>query len=141
MTNPETPFPPASHVPGEPTDWVIGVIDDRAEAERAVQDARDAGFPEEELLSFYAEQALDQAKTRAQAQNPLTRLFATVARYVTDPGTAEKEYIEEARAGHSIVNIRARSPERVALAHNILERRHAHRIKHFGQWTITDLKQ
>lgn len=141
MANEKTPFPPASHAPGEPADWVIGVIDDRAEAERAVQAARDAGFPEEELLPFHAEQALDQAHTRSSARNPLTKLFAAVARNVTDPGVAEKEYIEEARQGHSIVNIRARSPERVARARAILDAHYAHHIKHFGQWTITDLKQ
>ena len=32
-----TPFPPAAHRLGESASWVVGVIDDSAEVDRAVQ--------------------------------------------------------------------------------------------------------
>ncbi|MGH2515464.1 MAG: hypothetical protein ACRDHP_07395 [Ktedonobacterales bacterium] len=138
MSNPEeTPFPPAAHRLGESASWVVGVIDNPDEAQRAKQAALDAGYTEQDVVLLHGSDAINLAQAKTQ-QNPVTRVYAWLARAITDPGTAEQEYVEEARQGHSLLSIRAEEPDEVDRAVQLLDRFHAHRVKHFGQWVLTD---
>lgn len=137
----QTPFPPASHTLGERVNWVIGVIDDPAEADRAAQAARAAGFAEGDVLVFQGREALAEKHVKDEARNPLERAFAAVAETMTDPGAYEDAYLAEARRGHSLVNIHAGSPEEIERALGVLQAHHAHLVKHFGRWMTTELKQ
>lgn len=134
-----TPFPPAAHRMGESPNWVVGVIDDAVEADRASVAARAAGFSDDDVLVLHGQQALDLAKAKEDAMNPLKRLLTAWGNVSTDPGTAEEEYIEAARNGHSLVNVRAEAPEDVQRAREVLLAHHAHDVKHFGKWVNTDL--
>lgn len=135
----ETPFPPASHMFGEPTNWVIGVIDDRAEAERAAQAARDAGFPEQDVVLLSGQEALDLAQAKEDAKNPLAKLYSSVMRKVNEPAIFEQNYLKEVKWGHTLLNLCAEQPEQVGLATQILQAHNGHRIKHFGSWAVTDV--
>lgn len=136
-----TPFPPASHTLGERVNWVIGVIDDPAEADRAMQAARQAGFAERDLLVFHGGEALAEKQVKDEVRNPLERAFAAVAETMTDPGAYEDAYLAEASRGHSLVNIHTNTQEQIERALAVLKRHHAHLIKHFGRWATTELQQ
>jgi hypothetical protein len=139
MSNPqETPFPPAAHRIGESASWVVGVIDTPEEAERAEQAARATGYREDDLVVLHGADAVNVQQAKEQQLNPISKVFAWLARATTDPGTAEQEYTEEAKQGHSIVSIRAEEPDEVDRAVRLLDTYHAHRVKHFGQWVLTD---
>lgn len=138
MSNMEdTLFTPAAHRLGESASWVVGVIDDLAEADRAGRAAREAGYSEDEIVVLHGPDAVNlrQAKGR---RNPVYKAYTWLARALTDPGTAEPEYTAEAKQGHSIVSIRAEEPDEVDRAVRLLDEFHAHRVKHFGRWVLTD---
>ena len=137
----QTPFPPASHTLGERANWVIGVIDEPAEADRAAQAARAAGFADGDVLVFHGREALAEKEIKEEGRNPVQRAFAAVAETMTEPGAYEDAYLAEARAGHSLVNLHAAKPEEVERALDVLARHHAHLVKQFGRWTTTELKQ
>lgn len=137
----QTPFPPASHTLGERANWVIGVVDDPAEADRAAQAARKAGFPEGDVLVFHGREALAEKQVKDEERNPLQRAFAAVAETMTDPGAYEDAYLAEAARGRSLVNIHADTPGEIERALGVLRAYHAHLVKHFGRWTTTELKQ
>lgn len=134
-----TPFPPAAHRMGESPNWVVGVIDDTAEADRAAEDARATGFSDNDVVVLHGQEVLDVAQAKEDAMNPLKRLLTAWGTISTDPGTAEEEYIEAARNGHSLVSVRAEAPEDVQRARDVLLAYDAHDVKHFGKWVNTDL--
>jgi hypothetical protein len=131
------PFLPAAHRLGESASWVVGVIDDSEEAERAVQAAHEPGYGEDDVVVLHGEEAVSLHRTK-EHQNPVYKAYAWLARALTDPGTAEQEYLEEARQGHSFVSIRAEKAEEVDRAVRLLDRFRAHRVKHFSRWVLTD---
>lgn len=132
-----TPFPPAAHRLGESASWVVGVIDSTDEAERAVRAAHETGYGEEDVVVLHGADAVKLQRTKEQ-QSPVYKAYAWLARALTDPGTAEQEYLEEAKQGRSIVSIRAEEPDEVDHAVRLLDEFHAHRVKHFGRWVLTD---
>lgn len=134
-----TPFPPAAHRMGESPNWVVGVIDDAAEADHAAADVRAAGFGDKDVVVLHGQEALDLAQAKEDAMNPVKRLLTAWGSISTDPGTADEEYIEAARNGHSLVSVRAEAPEDVQRAREVLLAHDAHDVKHFGEWVNTDL--
>ena len=135
----QTPFPPAAHRVGEEPNWVVGIIDDPAEAGRAADALRNAGILDDDVMVLHGQEALDLAQAKEDAKNPIAKVIAAWGRVSTDPGTAEEEYLDAARQGHSLVNVRAESPEDVQRAREVLLAHHAHHVKHFGKWVNTDL--
>lgn len=135
----QTPFPPAAHSAGKEPNWVVSIIDDPTEADRAVDALRAAGVPGENIHILHGQKALDVAQAHEDAKNPIAKLISAWGRASTDPGTAEEEYLDAARQGHSLVNVRAASPEDVQRAREVLLAHHAHHVKHFGKWVSTDL--
>lgn len=135
----QTPFPPAAHRAGEEPNWVVSIIDDPKEADRAAEALRVAGVPDDDVMVLHGQEALDLAQAKEESQNPIARVLAAWGRASTDPGTAEEEYLDAARQGHALVNIRAESPEDVQRAREVLLAHNAHNVKHFGKWVSTDL--
>lgn len=135
----QTPFPPAAHRAGEEPNWVVSIIDDPEEADRAATALRTAGIPDDDVMVLHGQQALDVAQAKEDAKNPISKVLSAWGRASTDPGTSEEEYLEAARQGHSLVNVRAESPEDVRRAREVLLAHHGRHVKHFGKWVSTDL--
>lgn len=137
----DTRFPPAAHLPGEQANWVVGVLENQMTGQQALQGALQAGFAADDVILLHGQEALDRAQAQQEQMHPVSRFFASLARPVTDPGTAEQEYLEEAGAGRSILSVRASTPDQVALAQRVFAANDARRVKYFSEWTITDLSQ
>ncbi len=135
----DVPFAPASHRLGESPNWVVGVIDDPEEANTAYKAAIAAGVAKEDIVLLSGPGATAVVEEKEACMSPLARLYARVTQVATDPGNAEREYREEAAQGHAILSIRAESSGQIVRAQEVLMAHHAHRVKHFGQWTLIDL--
>lgn len=135
----ETLFPPAADNLNQPSNWLVGVIDDPKMAQRAVQALLHAGFAQEDVLLLDGPEALKRIEARDEQRGPLGWAQKAMANIVTDAGTFEERYAHEASAGHSIINIHTGDDQYIERGRAILEQFGAHYIKHFGPWTIEDL--
>lgn len=120
-----------------PRQYVMGVIDDLQEAERAVQAFREAGYAPAHVRLFYSEAIIAHAREIAQHRTPWQRLVR-VWQLGTDEGADTRVCLEEALRGHHTLFVYAPTARQVEQVHSLMVTYHAHHIKHFGTWTITD---
>ena len=123
-----------------PKDYVVAVIEDLDEAERAAEELRRAGFPAEDVRLFPSEQVVEGLRLAEAQRNLLQRIGAAIQREVTEEGAANKDYNEDARAGRHLVTVMAVEPEEIERARQVLVARGARRIMHYKKYTITDLR-
>jgi hypothetical protein len=117
----------------------VGVIDDEAEARRAVADLEAAGIgPEDVRLFTGAEVARIDMQVRAQ-RHLIQRVTAAVTAS-TEEGMANRTYLDEARRGHNIVVARVgdgkNADPRIV---PILRAHHAHTISVYGDRAIEEI--
>ncbi len=132
------PVTPAGSV--YPKDYLVAVFDDLQDAEKAVQALRDAGFGAEDIRLLRGQELIERfqnVENVEKKQNLLSRLASAFRG--AEEGADTAAYLEEARRGHSILNVYAGKAERAEQISNILTRYHAHLIKYYGNWTITNL--
>ena len=119
-----------------PLNDVLAVVDDGAEADRAVQALKDAGFPDGDV------DALDGAWF-AEAVRGIERRGGLAARLAkilpTDERLMLRRYMAEAEQGHSVVVVHADKPQDVERAGRILRTHGGHEMRHYGQFVVTDL--
>ncbi|HLY31498.1 MAG TPA: hypothetical protein VKQ36_10745 [Ktedonobacterales bacterium] len=123
------------------SDWVVGVVDDPAEATRAYQALCDAGFAESDLLLLHGADAVQAFQDKVEHENPLMRLLHSIIGQGNDVSSFEQDYRDEASMGHSILNVYAPDPEAVARARQLIEAYGGHRLKHYGRWVISQLSK
>jgi hypothetical protein len=120
-----------------PTDHLAAVLRDGREAERAVQDLRDAGFDDVEV--FDGPHALQAITAKEQKANPLARAWERLSIQGSDEADARQEALEALREGHAMVMVYATPGAPMDQAEGILKAHQAHALRYFGRWTITDL--
>ena len=133
---------PMSPTPGDMTqrpDWLVAVINEPTEAERAVQALYQAGFAQDDVTLSHGPDAVDQMQERGQQKSLLGKLADGITKAVSDSGTYEEDYADEAHAGHSTVHVHTSDPEEVEKARQILVAHNAHHIRHMGRWNTTTL--
>ena len=145
--NEDTLFPAAADNLDQSSNWLVGVIDDPQMAEQAVVALINAGFNQQDVLLLHGPEMLKRLDAKDEQRGPLGWAHKALASVVTDASTCdrrqhirERVYAREASAGHSIVNVHTNDPEYVERGTAVLTKHGAHFIKHFGPWTITDLK-
>jgi hypothetical protein len=112
---------------------ILAVIDDRAQAERAVQALKDAGLPggDVDLIdgAWFA-QALRHIKGR---RNLIERVVAALA----EEEEIARQYVEQAEQGHTIIVVHAATSDVRGGVLPVLTQHGAHHIQHYGQLVIT----
>jgi hypothetical protein len=111
-----------------PKNYVVGVIDDPQEAERAVQALQEAGFTHQDIRLFHNEEVIAHVQEAKKRRNRLQRLVAAFQQG-TDEGDDIQVYVEEARLGHHILNVHAANDAQVERVRDIITTYHAHTIK------------
>lgn len=119
-----------------PTDYVIAVIDDPEQARQAADELRRAGCSPEQVGLFTGEQVLANHQAYLRQRNLLERVEALFA---SDEGEALQGYLEAAEAGASFIAVHTPDVQDVERYRGILTQHHAHAIKHYGKWVLTDL--
>jgi hypothetical protein len=75
-----------------------------------------------------------------EQRTPLQRAGAAFSRAVTDEELMAQEYVEEAKAGASLIAVLASEPPLADEAREILVAHGARRVQFYGDTTITDLR-
>ncbi len=136
--DPNFPINPAGNV--HPKDYVVAVFNDQNDAEKAVQALRDAGFGANDIRLLSGQELTErfhEVETVEKKRNPLSRLAGAFVQGAEEEGDTAA-YLEEARRGHTILNVYAGKPEQVKRISELLSKHHAHKIKYYGTWTITN---
>lgn len=120
-----------------PTNHIIAIINDRQEAEQAVQALRTDGFTHVELLS--GADSLHKVHEKKNEQNPLDKLWESARKALTETEASEQAYLDAMRQGHSVVMAQVANTDDADRADATLRRYHAYTVQHFGQWTVTNL--
>jgi hypothetical protein len=121
-----------------PRDHVVAAID-AAQGSKAVKALLAAGFGANAVHLHASERVLQSQAKISRRQNKLERDSVALARAVTDDGLMAEEYLEEAKAGASVIAVLAPEPRLSREAARILAAHGARRIRFYGNTTITDL--
>lgn len=122
-----------------PVDDVVGVINDQASAEHAVQALRNAGLPEQDINLLDGLSVIATRRSHEQQHGNLHRFAARLASLFSDDVAYALEYLHEAERGHYLLIVHA--PE-----HRVLERirrgdswSRRHTMRQYACLTVTDL--
>lgn len=131
--------PPSSFGVFYPEDDIIAVIDDHAEAERAVEVLRAAGIPAGDIDLLTGDQVLAAERDFQGHQNLAERLSRALSFVFSDDARHQQEYVTAARAGRQILIVHAPRTAVVEQARPILAAHHARHARHYGRMTVEDL--
>jgi hypothetical protein len=115
-----------------PFDHVMAVVDDAADAAKAVGELKAAGFHAEDIQLLHGEEAAERLDVTCQHCNLVKHLTRFLWSFMTVEGLVLSEYQEEGKAGHQVLGVHVHSPKDVEKAQAILKAHHARRIEHFG---------
>jgi hypothetical protein len=132
------PPPPGTFSMGHlyPVGDILAVIDDPAEAERAVRALKEAGVPESHVDLVDGAWFAEVMRENKDRWNPIQRVVALLA---AEEGQTVRAYLQEADQGHSIVVVHAEQAEVRDRAARVLAAHGAHGMRHYGRSMITDL--
>src|SRR4029077_9829958 len=127
-----------------PINYVVGVIDDLQEAQRAEQAFQAAGYDANTTRLMTSEEAVAKVQELERRRNPFQRFFSSFQAATDETGA--DVYHFEARQGHHILYVRAcsnyvracslKEVEQICM---LMERFHTHTVKFFGFWSVEDI--
>jgi hypothetical protein len=121
-----------------PKDYVVAAID-AADGPAAVEALLAAGFGSNAAHLHNSARVCQIGAAIYEQRTPMQRAGAAFSRAVTDEGLMAQEYFEEAKAGASLIAVRASEPPLADEARRILAAHGARRMRFYGDRTITDL--
>jgi hypothetical protein len=119
-----------------PVGDILGVIDDRAEAERAIQALKEAGVPEGDVDLVDGAWFAQAMRANKERWNPIQRVVALLG---AEEGEVVRDYIEEADQGHTIVVVHAEQREAWERIARVLRAHGAHHLRHYGRSEMAEL--
>jgi len=122
-----------------PKDHVVAIIDTVEEAEQAVQALQQAGYSADGIYLFHSQDFVTSLETTQQQASGLAKLLHTF-QASSDEGFAGNMYLDEVRKGHNALAVYEPKSEQTRRIHDILVKYHAHLIKYFSTWAVTDLR-
>lgn len=138
MTQAHDPkFPQASSGSLYPKNYVVGVIDDLQEAQRATEAFKSAGYDMNEIRLMDSGEALEKVQELDQEKNWLQSILSSFQD--TTDETGAHIYQLEARRGNHILHVRADSRAEIDKISELMQQYHAHTIKFFGPWSVADI--
>ncbi|HVU65894.1 MAG TPA: hypothetical protein VHD63_02135 [Ktedonobacteraceae bacterium] len=120
-----------------PTHYVVGVIDNLQEARQAVRAFKDAGYDADEIRLMEGQEVLDKAQELDENKNWLQRVLSSFQD--TTDETGAHVYLLAAQRGRQILHVRANSEEDVNRISELMMQYHAHTIKYFSPWSVSDV--
>lgn len=120
-----------------PTDYMIAVLDDRAEADSAAEELRSATLPD--AFCFHGKEGLVAIQEHARHESALHRAWGALEDAGSEAGEYHQEYLDHLRQGHSVVCVHASTKEELERARGVLANRQGYAVRHFGRWVVRDL--
>ena len=121
-----------------PKDYIVASIG-AAEGPAAVKALLEAGFGSNAVHLHDSARVCQNLAAIYEQRTPLQRAGAKLGRAVTDEGFMAQEYFEDAKAGASLIAVRASEPPLAEEARQILAAHGARRMRFYGDKTVTDL--
>jgi hypothetical protein len=119
-----------------PVGDILAVIDDRAEAERAVQALKEAGVPEGDVDLVDGAWFAEVMRANKESWNPIQRVVAVMA---AEEGEVVRDYIDQADQGHAFLVVHADQAETWERIGQVLRAHGAHHLRHYGRREIVEL--
>jgi hypothetical protein len=114
-----------------------GIIDDLQEAQQAEQAFKDAGYDAESVRLMEGSEVLDKAQELEENKNWFQR-FLSSFQDTTDE-TGANIYQAAAKQGKQVLHVHANSEQDVDKISALMMRYHAHAVKFFGNWAVSDV--
>jgi hypothetical protein len=124
---------------GYPTNRLVAVIDDPAEAAGAMADLTAAGFGERDLDLLRGEEGADRMDGTGDVSGWLGRLRRAFDFTLMDQLVDFAAYERALRDGRAVVMVRAHGDVPKAKAHEILKRHGGHFINYYGRFATEEL--
>ena len=119
-----------------PMGYVVAVIDDAAEAERASEALRRTGWAGGDVRVLTGDEVLADHRAFLEDRSLLERAESLLA---SDEVDAQGEYLDEADQGRRLVTVRAETPEQAERAAAVLRAHHGRLMRHYGRLVVRDL--
>jgi cyclopropane-fatty-acyl-phospholipid synthase len=123
------------------SDRVVGIIDDVAEAQRALRDLKAAGFRADEIRVLTGENGAHRLDVKGDEHGPLAHMVRSIQNFL---GNYEIQhatiYEQELLAGHFGIGVTARDIEDRDKVRKIFKAHHGHFINYYGRWTMEKLE-
>ena len=120
----------------DPTNKVVGVIDDPGDANAALRDLRAAGFKSDEIEVLMNEKVALLIDVTGEGREVSVHIVPSTQKppdYYDAPVIARRVE-EEMLAGHYLIGVAAKEPEARERALDILRSNGGHFINFYGQW-------
>lgn len=121
-----------------PTNRVAGTVDDLEEAQAVVESLSQAGFAMDEIDILYGEEGLRRLDSTGVEHGLLARVQRTAFHW-HEEGRYLRQHVEDVQAGHFVIMVLAKEPEKREKVREILKSYGGHFIKFFGNWAIQAL--
>src|SRR5215212_6193711 len=112
---------------------ILGVIDDRTDADRAMKALHNAAVPEGNVDLVDGTWFNNTMREIKEQRNPIERLQALIA---AEEGEATRQLVQEA-AGHTIIVVHAEDIQACQNVVRVLAEHGTHSLRHYGQLVIT----
>jgi hypothetical protein len=120
-----------------PTKYVIGVIDQRQEAEQAVQTLQNGGCAAQDILLISSEDFIEAIQQRRQQTSAFKRTIHAFS-VSSDEGFPADLYLQQTQRGACVLAVYASTGEQAQQIAQVLHAYPVHHLKYFSQWSITD---
>ena len=120
-----------------PKNYVVGIIDDLQEAQQAEQAFKEAGYDAQQIRLMESHEVLEKTHDLEEGKNWFQR-FLSSFQGTTDE-TGAHIYQLAAQQGKQVLHVRADSEKDVDKISALMMRYHAHAVKFFGSWSVSDV--
>ncbi|HJU89568.1 MAG TPA: hypothetical protein VJ672_09255 [Gemmatimonadaceae bacterium] len=121
-----------------PYNAVVGVIDDTAQLESAVQALDANGFGEDKVSVLSGEAGVRMIDAKGQRKGLLARIFRVIDALGTEREHTAR-HVKALEDGHFIVVVDAPDEAAISRARDTLAAHGGHFINYYGRWTEEDL--
>jgi hypothetical protein len=125
-----------------PTDKVIGILDDGAEAQAALRDLKAAGFTAEQLELLTNEEGMQRIELTGEEREVSVHIIGSSEKpqaYYDAPGLIA-QIEQELKAGHYGIGVGGTDSEARARVRDILKSHGGHFINYYGTWAAEALE-
>ena len=123
-----------------PTNRVVGTIGDPKQAQAAIEALLQAGFTRQDIDILHGEADLHRADRTGAEHTFLANVQRTLTRALGDEGKHLRHYIEDVRAGRSVIMVLAKKLDKREAAADILGTHGAEGIEFYGRWAWQSLE-
>ena len=137
---PDNPVVPASsRAVGYPTNRLLAVIDDPAEAAAALAELKASGFADRDLEILRGEEGADRMDGTGQVSGWLARLRRAFDFTLMDQLVDFAAYERALRDGRVVVMVHVHGDAPKDAAHQVLKRHRGHFINYYGRFATEEL--